>query len=151
MSQIDLRGFSYPLASVQLWEDWKLREIESSLALLRQRERELADEVDDKLRQLTTAVSYAQDLSHKRMSPALHASSLRFIQMLNSEHLAAKRKLEELKQQITEELNRWISQRVQLNLLDEHRQVILDEFVIEKRREIAAESDRDWLARQAIK
>lgn len=146
---VDLRRFNYPFEPLVRQQQWKL---DLALARLGKAQAALtrAREHLEELRELHRAGSRAAaERLTQHCDPAGHTRSLLWLAQLRTSILEAEHRVEELRRERTLHRAECMARQNKLDLLAFHRKESLSEFGKEELNRMAAESDREWLARSS--
>lgn len=145
--QGDVRGFVYALEPFVRQQEWRMEQIQNSLARVRQDLAE-ASRQRDALRD--TLQGLAADMQRRlgqRPDPQEHRRGLEYLRQLQQEIAGRTAEIDRLDLRRGELQLAVVAQQRKLDGLDEHRAEELEVFVAEAARHAAAEADRDWVGR----
>jgi SMC interacting uncharacterized protein involved in chromosome segregation len=147
---IDLRGFEYVLEPVLCRRQWQLDALQARLGKIEEAIRAAQDALDElhsRRRALgeDTARSLARrlDLDHHRRCLAQLTHLWTEIELGNDQLATLKDERVSLRRQC-------LDQRHKVDVIEAHRDECIAVFATDEARRLAAQADRDWLARASI-
>ena len=147
---IDLRGFDYPLEPVRCRWQWQLDSLHARLGKLEEAVRDAQDTLE-RLRSRHAALGEeAGQALIRRPDPGHHSRCLKWLTQLRGEICAGEIQLKQLKEDRDSIRRQCRRQRQKIDLIEAHRDECVAAFAGDEARRLAAEADRDWLARPAV-
>jgi hypothetical protein len=144
---LDLRRFSYALEPLLKRRQWQLDTLNASLGRLQQ----AIDTAENDLQALRAQhLRESEDLARAlnlQLDPAFHARGLQWLRQLKTRTETGSLALSALHAQRTALAAKCLAQQRKVDAVLAHRKDALEVFVREENGRLAAEADRDWLAR----
>ncbi|HWW08324.1 hypothetical protein [Collimonas sp.] len=147
----DLRGFVYPLASIQQRYQWQLDILQGQLGAIQNQMQAQQERLAEMRRQMALQTECIAKAVLQRLNPLAHQRSIAYLMQCSQQikeqekHLAA---LEEERQRLRREC---IDQQQRLELTEQHRLDCLKEYTELEQIRQSNEADRDWIARSVWK
>ncbi|MEO6936646.1 MAG: hypothetical protein ABI171_15005 [Collimonas sp.] len=147
----DLRGFVYPLASIQHRYQWQLDILQAKLAALQTQllaERERLVEMKQQMMIQAECISKAV---LQRLNPLAHQRSIAYLTQCNGQIREQEERLSLLEQELQQVRHECIAQQQRLERTEQHRLDCLKEYIEVEQIRQSNEADRDWIARSVWK
>ncbi|MDA8456961.1 hypothetical protein M4R22_19560 [Acidovorax sp. GBBC 3334] len=146
-SQVDLRGFSYPLEPYLRKQEWQLERLEGKLAQVQKQllcaqdsRRGLHLQFEGQARQML-------QWTRARLDPHMHQRGLAYLADVRQRIETQDQEIQSLHAQKASLHEEFVAQQRTIDGLQEHRSIALQEYAQEVTRVQAAEADRDWIGR----
>ena len=146
-SQVDLRGFTYALEPLQHKQQWRMEQLQCQFAKAQAAWLESKNELLKLQRMLSDQSDLARDALQKRVDPQTHRQTVAYLTQLNQrveESILAEASKREERELIFASM---IEQHKKLDVLVEHKNLELEDYVKEMSRLDQIQVDRDWIAR----
>jgi hypothetical protein len=147
----DLRGFIYPLASVQHRYQWQLDILQGKLAAIQVELLAEQERLDELKQQMAVQAAHISKALQQRMNPLVHQRSIAYLVQCNGQIQEQEQRLALLIEQRQEIRQECIKQQQRLELTEQHRLRCLAEYVAVEQVRQSNEADRDWIARSVWK
>jgi flagellar export protein FliJ len=146
----DLRRFDYALEPLRRRRQWELDALQAELGRV-QREVVRAEELVERLRQeLQEATAAAVRDVSAWIDPGRHPRSVGFLVQLRVGIEAGAGRVEALRAERESVRAQLAEKQQKLDVIERHREEAVAEFAQHEEARIAAEADRDWLARHDL-
>lgn len=146
-AQVDLRGFSYPLAPHTLQQQWRMDKLQSQLAKAHAAVIDAQGKLDAMHGVLRTQSEHMQQSLLKTPNPATYQHGLAYLAQLQHQIGIQKQSLDDLREEHARLRAENIAQQRKLDGLEEHKTQSQQIYAAEIIRSEAAEADRDWIGR----
>ena len=144
---VDLRGFVYPLTAQLDKHRWELERLQEQIAQVGARLNKLEVELSE------TEGNYAAQHAHlarsmqQRPDPGMHRRSLDFLVHARNLIKGLNNDVEEVRLERAALMDRCMERQRKIEMLEEHREAQLQEYVLSEQTRLASELDREWSAR----
>ncbi|BFO56021.1 MULTISPECIES: hypothetical protein [Comamonadaceae] len=150
-ASVDLRGFTYPLEPYLRKQEWQLERLEARLARLLQDIARAVEQGRELQAQFDAQAQQMQQWMQVRLDPRLHQRGLAYLADARRRIADHTRELEALHAQRVALKAECIAQQRTIDGLQEHRADAVRDYALEAVRLAAAEADRDWIGRMALR
>lgn len=145
----DLRRFEYPLEPVLQHRRAALEAQRAQLASIDRELRRREEEVATLREALGVQAARATALLARFPDPRSHATAVAWLARLQGTIRAADAAVAEARTRRSALVDELLALRCKVEAIERHREECVAEFVRAEQRRVAAEADRDWLARRA--
>jgi hypothetical protein len=146
---VDVRGFQFALEPLWRQRQWELETLQCRLAEARRHGSEGRTALEALRLELQTQGRGASEALAQRLDPVRHASRLRWLSTLRSQVSMQEERVAELRREEVRLAADCAKQQNQVDAVEACRDDALADFARHEERRLAAESDRDWLARRS--
>ncbi|PCE23734.1 hypothetical protein BWP39_29075 [Paraburkholderia acidicola] len=148
---VDLRGFRYALEPLRRQSEWRLDMARARVAAVGRQIRDAQSQLDAARKHYLKQCELLGRSIAQRLDPGLHRHRLSWLARLDSQVRDEERALSDLEAERGELIAQCRVEEQKRDMLDEHRNRCIEQFVLEARNRVAAEADRDWLSRRDIR
>ena len=146
-SQVDLRGFSYPLEPYLRKQEWQLERLEGKLAQIQKLLLSAQESKHGLHVQLQGQSRQMLQWTQARLDPRMHQRGLAYLADIQHRIETQDQEIQSLDAQRIAIREEFVAQQQTIDGLQEHRANALREYAQEVTRLQAAEADRDWIGR----
>jgi len=146
---VDMRRFKYMLEPVLDQRRWQLEALQGRLGSLQQRINAEEELINTLQSQHAIQSQEAARILLQRINPEGHARSLQWLSQLRARIATAQMSMEELNGQRLALLAECMAVQCKINAIETHREESVRQFATDESARMAAEADRDWLARSS--
>jgi hypothetical protein len=147
----DLRGFIYPLASVQHRYQWQLDILQGKLAAVQAELLVEQEHLAELKRQMAAQSEHISKALQLRMNPLVHQRSIAYLVQCASQIQEQEQRVSSLLERRQEIRQECIRQQQRLELAEQHRLHCLKDYIAVEQVRQSNEADRDWIARSVWK
>lgn len=145
------RGFSYALAPYLRRQEWQMERLQARLARQSQGLAQAQAQLQAKQAQLQAHAAQMRQSLQSRLDPQAHRRGLAFLSALHAGIARQNQEIETLQAQKTALQTECLAQQRGIDGLLEHRAGAMRDHAQQAARAEAAQADRDWVSRHAIR
>lgn len=148
---VDLRGFSYALTPYLRKQEWQMERLQARMTGLQHSLAQAEHALQEQEASMQAHAAQMRQAMHSRPDPLLHRRGLAFLSGLHARIDSQKQEVQALRAQKADLQAECLAQQRSIDGLLEHRTQALHEYALEAGRAAAAEADRDWVGRLAMR
>lgn len=149
--KVDLRGFSYALTPYLRKQEWQMERLQARMARLQQSLLQAEQALQEHETSLHAQAGQLRQSLHTRPDPLVYRRGLAFLSELHVRIDRQKQEVQALRVQKADLQAECLAQQRSIDGLLEHRTQALRDYALESERAAAAEADRDWVGRLAMR
>lgn len=149
MSNVDTRGFSYPLQAVMLRRQWAIDRIQGQMAVARSACAELQNEHDETTQACEAQAAKARTSWTDSPDPGAQQRMLGYLARLREKQSVLQRQIDSAREEIQQLEEVLTQERIRLSTLEKHRDGLRGEFTLAQQRAAESQADAQWLTLSA--
>ncbi|SFD93450.1 hypothetical protein [Paracidovorax konjaci] len=150
-SQVDLRGFSYPLEPYLRKQEWQLERLEGRLAQVQKQLLSAQESRRSLYLQFEGQARQMLQWTQARIDPHMHQRGLAYLAGVRQRIETQDQEIQSLDARKASLHEEFVAQQRTIDGLQDHRSGALREYAQEVMRVQAAEADRDWIGRLPLR
>lgn len=149
MSNVDTRGFNYPLQAVMLRRQWAIDRIQGQMAAARAACLQLQTDHEQTVEACETQAAQAKAAWASAPDPVARQRMLGYLARLRDKQSGLQRQIDAAREEIGQLEQVLTQEQIRLGTLKEHRDGLRGEFVLGQQRAAEAQADAQWLTLSA--